>query len=173
LLDFKNVIFVMTSNAGALEVARGSIGIIEENRSLQSMEAIKKAFSPEFINRLDAVVSFKDLPEEIILKVVAKFVDELKMTLAEKKIDMQVSQEVLKWLMKKGYDKVYGARPLARTVDEHLKKHLVDEILFGRLVDGGRVQVELESNALKFQFSTTPSGQSGNSSKRPKETVTT
>ncbi|MBK9322064.1 MAG: ATP-dependent Clp protease ATP-binding subunit ClpA [Bdellovibrionaceae bacterium] len=171
--DFKNVIFVMTSNAGALEVARGSIGIIEENRSLQSMEAIKKAFSPEFINRLDAVVSFKDLPEEIILKVVAKFVDELKMTLAEKKIDMQVSQEVLKWLMKKGYDKVYGARPLARTVDEHLKKHLVDEILFGRLVDGGRVQVELESNALKFQFSTTPSGQSGNSSKRPKETVTT
>lgn len=168
--DFKNVILVMTSNAGALEVARGSIGIIEENRSLQSMEAIKKAFAPEFINRLDAVVSFKDLPEDIVLKVVAKFVDELKMTLAEKKVDLQVTQEVLKWLMKKGYDKVYGARPLARTVDEHLKKALVDELLFGRLVDGGRVSVEVENNVLKFQFSTT---QGSNGSKKPKETVTT
>jgi ATP-dependent Clp protease ATP-binding subunit ClpA len=172
--DFKNVIFVMTSNAGAMEVARGSIGIIEENRSLQSMEAIKKAFSPEFINRLDAVVSFKDLPEDIILKVVAKFVDELKMTLAEKKVDLQVTQEVLKWLMKKGYDKVYGARPLARTVDEHLKKPLVDELLFGRLSDGGRVSVEVEGSALKFQFSTAQSGsQNGGGSKKPKETVTT
>ncbi len=168
--DFKNVIFVMTSNAGAMEVARGSIGIIDENRSSHSMEAIKKAFSPEFINRLDAVVSFKDLPEDIILKVATKFVDELKMTLAEKKVDFQVSQEVLKWLMKKGYDKVYGARPLARTVDEHLKKPLVDELLFGRLVDGGRVSVEVDASALKFQFSTT---QSSNGSKKPKETVTT
>lgn len=168
--DFKNVILVMTSNAGAQEVARGAIGIVEENRSLQSMEAIKKAFSPEFINRLDAVVSFKDLPEDIVLKVVAKFVDELKMTLAEKKVDLQVSSEVLKWLMRKGYDKVYGARPLARTVDEHLKKALVDELLFGRLVDGGRVTVDVENNVLRFQFSTT---QSGNGSKKPKATVTT
>ncbi|MBC7371072.1 MAG: AAA family ATPase, partial [Bdellovibrionaceae bacterium] len=163
--DFKNTIFVMTSNAGAVDVARGSIGIADNFSSSHSMDAIKKAFSPEFINRLDAVVSFKDLPEEVIMKVVAKFVDELKMTLAEKKVDMQVSADVLKWLMKKGYDKVYGARPLARTVDEHLKKALVDELLFGRLVDGGRVQVELESNALKFQFSTT--------SKKNKEVVTT
>jgi ATP-dependent Clp protease ATP-binding subunit ClpA len=172
--DFKNVILVMTSNAGALEVARGSIGIVEENRSSQSMEAIKKAFSPEFINRLDAVVSFRDLSEDIILKVVGKFVDELKMTLAEKKVDLQVTPDVLKWLMKKGYDKVYGARPLARTVDEHLKKPLVDELLFGRLVDGGRVGVEVDSSTaggvLRFQFSTT---QSGNNSKKPKETVTT
>jgi ATP-dependent Clp protease ATP-binding subunit ClpA len=168
--DFKNVILVMTSNAGALEVARGSIGIIEENRSLQSMEAIKKSFSPEFINRLDAVVSFKDLPEDIILKVVSKFVDELKMTLAEKKVDLQVSADAMKWLLKKGYDKIYGARPLARTVDEHLKKALVDELLFGRLVDGGRVTVDVENNVLKFQFSTT---QSGNGTKKPKATVTT
>ncbi len=168
--DFKNVILVMTSNAGALEVARGSIGIVEDSRSSQSMEAIKKAFSPEFINRLDAVVSFRDLSEDIILKVVGKFVDELKMTLAEKKVDLQTTPEVLKWLMKKGYDKVYGARPLARTVDEHLKKPLVDELLFGRLVDGGRVGVEVENSVLRFQFSTT---QSGNSSKRSKETVTT
>jgi ATP-dependent Clp protease ATP-binding subunit ClpA len=168
--DFKNVIFVMTSNAGAVDVARGSIGIAETNSSANSMEAIKKAFSPEFINRLDAVVSFKDLPEEVILKVVAKFVDELKMTLAEKKVDMQVSQDVLKWLLKKGYDKVYGARPLARTVDEHLKKALVDELLFGRLADGGRVQVDVESNALKFHFTTS---NPGGSTKQSKEAVTT
>jgi ATP-dependent Clp protease ATP-binding subunit ClpA len=171
--DFKNVIFVMTSNAGAMEVARGAIGIAEDNRSLQSMEAIKKAFSPEFINRLDAVVSFKDLPEDIILKVVAKFVDELKMTLAEKKVDLQMTQEVLKWLMKKGYDKVYGARPLARTVDEFLKKPLVDELLFGRLADGGRVSVEVDGPVLRFQFSTTQNDSpKGNGSKKPKETVT-
>jgi len=169
--DFKNTIFVMTSNAGAHEVARGSIGIADNFSSSHSLDAIKKAFSPEFINRLDAVVSFKDLPEEVILKVVGKFVDELKMTLAEKKVDLQVSAEVLKWLMKKGYDKIYGARPLARTVDEHLKKALVDDLLFGRLVDGGRVQVEVESNALKFHFSTT-SGQSSNGAKKPKATVT-
>jgi ATP-dependent Clp protease ATP-binding subunit ClpA len=168
--DFKNVIFVMTSNAGAADVARGSIGLVEASTQSHSMDAIKKAFSPEFINRLDAVVSFKDLPEEVILKVVAKFVDELKMTLAEKKVDLQVSAEVLKWLLKKGYDKIYGARPLARTVDEHLKKALVDELLFGRLADGGRVQVDVESNALKFQFSTSSGG---GSSKKPKETVTT
>ncbi|MGZ3803124.1 MAG: ATP-dependent Clp protease ATP-binding subunit ClpA [Pseudobdellovibrionaceae bacterium] len=178
IADFKNVILVMTSNAGALEVARGSIGIVEENRSSQSMEAVKKAFSPEFINRLDAVVSFKDLPEDVILKVVAKFVNELKMTLAEKKVDLQVTSEVLKWLMKKGYDKVYGARPLARTVDEHLKKPLVDELLFGRLTDGGRVSVELEGAALKFQFSSTQSGNpvegsNRTGSKKPKETITT
>lgn len=172
--DFKNTIFVMTSNAGAAEVARGAIGIADHYSGSISMDAIKRAFSPEFINRLDAVVSFKDLPEDVILKVVGKFVDELKMTLAEKKVDLQVSQDVLKWLMKKGYDKVYGARPLARTVDEHLKKALVDELLFGRLVDGGRVVVELESNALKFQFSTTSSPSSGGGgSKKPKETVTT
>ncbi|HEY8271286.1 MAG TPA: ATP-dependent Clp protease ATP-binding subunit ClpA [Pseudobdellovibrionaceae bacterium] len=174
IADFKNVIFVMTSNAGAMEVARGSIGIVEENRSMQSMEAIKKAFSPEFINRLDAVVSFKDLSEDIILKVVAKFVNELKMTLAEKKVELLVTQEVLKWLMKKGYDKVYGARPLARTVDEHLKKPLVDELLFGRLVDGGRVSVEVEGTVLKFQFSTTQNdGPNRTGSKKPKETITT
>ncbi|MGZ3775251.1 MAG: ATP-dependent Clp protease ATP-binding subunit ClpA [Pseudobdellovibrionaceae bacterium] len=166
--DFKNVILVMTSNAGALETSRGTIGMIEENRSSLSMEAIKKAFSPEFINRLDAVVSFRDLNEEMIIKITQKFVDELKMTLLTKKVELNVSQEVIKWLMKKGYDKVYGARPLARCVDEHLKKALVDELLFGRLIDGGRVSVELEKDILKFNYSTTSTGQ-----KNQKQPVTT
>ncbi|MBV2167160.1 MAG: ATP-dependent Clp protease ATP-binding subunit ClpA [Bdellovibrio sp.] len=168
--DFKNVILVMTSNAGALETSRGTISMVEENRSSLSMDAIKKAFSPEFINRLDAVVSFRDLSEEMVLKITQKFVDELKMTLLEKKVELNVSQDVIKWLMKKGYDKVYGARPLARCVDEHLKKALVDELLFGRLVDGGRVNVELEKDILKFHFSTT---QNGTGQKNQKQPVTT
>ncbi len=152
--DFKNVVLIMTTNAGALEVSRGSIGLVEGTRSHLSMEALKKSFAPEFLNRLDAVVYFKDLSEEILLKVVGKFVDELKMNLTLKNVELNVSNEVLKWLLKKGYDRAYGARPLARTVDEHLKKALVDELLFGRLSEGGRVQVEVDDNALKFQFNT-------------------
>jgi ATP-dependent Clp protease ATP-binding subunit ClpA len=169
--DFKNCVIVMTSNAGALETSRGSISLIEENRSSLSMDAIKKAFAPEFINRLDAVVSFKDLSEDMVIKITQKFVDELSMTLLTKKVELNVTQDVVRWLMKKGYDKVYGARPLARCVDEHLKKALVDELLFGRLVDGGRVTVELDKDVLKFQFSTSSS--SGTGQKSQKQPVTT
>ncbi|HEX7675667.1 MAG TPA: ATP-dependent Clp protease ATP-binding subunit ClpA [Bdellovibrio sp.] len=169
--NFKNAIIVMTSNAGAMETSRGTISFLEESRSSLSMDAIKKSFSPEFINRLDAVVSFRDLSEDMVLKITQKFVDELKMTLLTKKVELNVSQDVIKWLMKKGYDKVYGARPLARVVDEHLKKALVDELLFGRLVDGGRVNVELEKDILKFQYSTTSSG--GTGQKNLKQPVTT
>jgi ATP-dependent Clp protease ATP-binding subunit ClpA len=169
--DFKNCVIVMTSNAGALETSRGSISLIEENRSSLSMDAIKKAFAPEFINRLDAVVSFKDLSEDMVIKITQKFVDELSMTLLTKKVELNVTQDVVRWLMKKGYDKVYGARPLARCVDEHLKKALVDELLFGRLVDGGRVSVELDKDVLKFQFSTSSS--SGTGQKSQKQPVTT
>jgi ATP-dependent Clp protease ATP-binding subunit ClpA len=165
--DFKNVILVMTTNAGAQDVAKGSVGIAENNRSGLSMDAIKKFFAPEFINRLDAVVSFKDLPEDVVLKIVHKFIDELRIGLAEKKVDLQTSQDVAKWLMKKGYDKLYGARPLARAIDEHLKKPLVDELLFGRLAEGGRVTVEIENSALKFQFF--PATSSGGSQKNQKE----
>jgi ATP-dependent Clp protease ATP-binding subunit ClpA len=158
--DFKNTIVVMTSNAGAMETSRGTISMIEDSRSSLSLEAVKKSFSPEFINRLDAVVSFRDLGDDMVMKITQKFVDELKMLLLEKKVELNVSQEVIKWLMKKGYDKVYGARPLARAVDEHLKKALVDELLFGRLVDGGRVSVEIERDIPKFHFSTTSSPKS-------------
>ena len=156
--DFKNAIIILTTNAGAYEVSKGSIGIIDDNRTQISQEAIKKTFAPEFINRLDSVVYFRDLSEEMIYKVANKFVDELKMTLAEKKVELAVSNEAMKWLMRKGYDKAYGARPMARAVDEYLKKPLVDELLFGRLTDGGKIQVELESSALRFHFSTSQGG---------------
>lgn len=166
--DFKNIILVMTSNAGALETSRGSISFVEENRSSLSLEAIKKAFSPEFVNRLDAVVSFKDLSDDMVFKITTKFVDELKMTLMQKRVELNVSQDVIRFLMKKGFDKVYGARPLARCVDEHLKKALVDELLFGRLADGGKVSVDMEKDQLKFHFSTTSS-----TPKTQKQPVTT
>lgn len=159
--DFKNVILIMTTNAGAQEMAKGSLGIVEESRAKISTETIKKTFSPEFLNRLDAIVYFNDLNENILIKVVAKFVDELKILLAEKKVDLNISSEALKWLMKKGYDRAYGARPMARAVEEYLKKPLVDELLFGRLVDGGKVTVDLEKSALSFQFSALGSTTSG------------
>ena len=116
---------------------------------------------------MDAVVHFNDLSEEILIQVVSKFVDELKMNLTLKNVELTVTPEVLKWLLNKGYDRAYGARPLARTVDEHVKKPLVDELLFGRISEGGRVHVQVENEALKFQFSTNSSGQ-----KNKKEKVT-
>lgn len=148
--DFRNVILVMTSNAGAQEVARGSIGITDQPSRFQSMEALKKVFAPEFINRLDAIVHFRDLDESIVLRIVAKFVDELKMQLQKKNVELIVSGEAQRWLMQKGYDKVYGARPLARMIDEHIKKALVDDLLFGKLANGGRVTVGVQASALKI-----------------------
>ncbi|MEK6775209.1 MAG: ATP-dependent Clp protease ATP-binding subunit ClpA [Bdellovibrionota bacterium] len=156
--DFKNVILIMTTNAGALEVSRGNIGLVDDAKSHISLEALKKSFAPEFLNRLDAIVHFKDLSEETLLQVVGKFVDELKMNLTLKNVELNVSTDVLKWILKKGYNRAYGARPLSRTVDEHIKTALVDELLFGRLAEGGRVQVNVEGDMLKFHFSTSPNG---------------
>lgn len=151
--NFSHVVLVMTSNAGAMETAKGNIGLVEQERSLHSMEAIKKTFSPEFINRLDAIVPFHSLNEESLLKVVDKFIDELRMQLALKKVDLQVSLEAKKWLMKKGYEPAYGARPMGRTIEEHLKKPLVEELLFGKIADGGSVTVSLSTVPNKNQNS--------------------
>lgn len=146
--DFRNVILVMTSNAGAQDVAKGSIGLVDSGAQGISMEAIKKTFAPEFINRLDAIVHFSQLSEEVVLRVVNKFVDELKMQLQKKNVFLDVSEKAKKWLLQKGYDKVYGARPLGRTIDEHLKKPLVDELLFGKLKDGGKVKFDMGTGSV-------------------------
>ncbi|MES3039346.1 MAG: ATP-dependent Clp protease ATP-binding subunit ClpA [Bdellovibrionota bacterium] len=150
--DFKNVILVMTTNAGAIEMSKGNIGLANDGPSIAGHEALKKAFSPEFTNRLDAVVVFGHLDASIVKKVAEKFVDELAMSLAEKKVEFKASAEVMDWLVEKGYDKAYGARPMARTVDEHLKKPLVDELLFGKLAQGGKVTVTVEKQSLNFKF---------------------
>ncbi len=151
--DFKNCVLIMTSNAGAVEMAKGTIGLAETSIQADQMDLVKRNFTPEFLNRLDAVVPFKHLSEPVLIKVVQKFVDDVRLALAERKVDLNVNEDVLQWLMKKGYDRAYGARPMARTIDDQLKKPLVDELLFGRLVDGGKVQVTLENNLLQFSFS--------------------
>lgn len=150
--DFRNVILVLTSNAGASEVSKGSIGLVDQGSQHISMDAIKKVFTPEFINRLDSIVHFKHLDEAIVLRVVSKFVDELKMQLQKKNVDLQVDAAAQKWLLSKGYDKVYGARPMSRAIDEHLKKALVDDLLFGRLVNGGKVRVTVKDSSLGFDI---------------------
>jgi len=155
--DFKNVILIMTTNAGAESVAKGSIGLVEAPRSSLSLEAIKKTFSPEFINRLDAVVPFQDLSMEIILKVAQKSLDELKMSLIPQKVDLQVSAIALEKLAGLGYDKAYGARPMQRVINEQLKKPLVDDLLFGRLTGGGIVYVDWVDAEFKFQVKSTSS----------------
>lgn len=159
--DFKNAVIIMTTNAGAAEVSKGSIGLVEAPRSALSIDAIKRTFSPEFLNRLDAVVGFSDLNPEIILKVAQKSVDELKMSLIPQKVELQVSQAALEKLSKLGYDRAYGARPMQRAVNDHLKKPLVDELLFGRLSQGGIVTVDVVDNEFKFQFKSNPTSGTG------------
>ena len=152
-VDFSHVILIMTSNAGAAEAAKGGLGINPDQGSAKSLDAIKNNFRPEFLNRLDSVVEFKNLPKEILLNVVRKFIDELKAQLADKKIELQYNDAVVEWIYEKGYNPAYGARPFARTVDEHLKKAMVDEILFGKLSHGGIVNVKTLKNALQFSYS--------------------
>jgi ATP-dependent Clp protease ATP-binding subunit ClpA len=153
--DFTNAILIMTSNAGAFEAAKGGMGITKDSASAQSLEAIKKAFRPEFLNRLDAVVEFKALPKEILIKVVEKFVGELRDQLKKKKIELEVTPKAIEWLFDKGHEPQYGARPFSRIVDEHLKKALVDDLLFGSLTKGGKIKVDVEGQGLKIHTGST------------------
>lgn len=150
--DFRNVILVMTTNAGASDAAKGGLGIIRTGIAGISMDAIKRQFAPEFLNRLDSIVHFQQLPEDVVLNVVGKFVGELADQLSKKKIQLEVNDEAKRWILNKGFDPVYGARPLARTIDEHIKKPLADEILFGKLEKGGRVTVGIKDNKPTFDF---------------------
>jgi ATP-dependent Clp protease ATP-binding subunit ClpA len=151
--DFRNVILVMTSNAGAEELARRSIGFSNQDNSTDGMEVINRTFTPEFRNRLDAVIQFQQLDERIIFNVVDKFLVELQAQLDPKGVLLEVSDTARGWLANKGYDRQMGARPMARVIQEHLKKPLADKILFGDLHDGGHVKVALDekSDELKFE----------------------
>lgn len=143
-VDFKNVTLVMTSNAGAVDVARGSIGIVSATSDQISSEVLKRSFTPEFLNRLDAVVNFKSLDDQLLIRVVGKFVEELRLQLQAKKVELHVTREVQDYILNKNRNPAYGARPFARAVEEHLKKPLVDDLIFGKLTQGGRVQARLE-----------------------------
>ncbi len=150
-VDFRSVILIMTTNAGASEASSNAIGFTGGINNAASDDAIKRLFTPEFRNRLDAIMPFNPLSSEVMNGIVEKFLIELQNQLLEKKIEMQVSAEAKEWLGKKGYDKLFGARPLARVLEEHLKKPLADEILFGKLKNGGQVKVELENDKLLLQ----------------------
>ncbi|MBK1618292.1 ATP-dependent Clp protease ATP-binding subunit ClpA [Lamprobacter modestohalophilus] len=153
--DFRNVVLVMTTNAGAEETSRRSIGFTEQDHSTDGMEALKKYFTPEFRNRLDAIVQFGALDAKTIGSVVDKFLFELEAQLAEKKVALMVEPEARAWLAEKGYDPKMGARPMARVIKDHIKKPLANELLFGELSGGGTVVVRLgEDDELTFGFET-------------------
>ncbi|MEX9868661.1 ATP-dependent Clp protease ATP-binding subunit ClpA [Providencia huaxiensis] len=153
--DFRNVVVVMTTNAGVQETQRRSIGFAEQDNSTDAMSEIKKAFSPEFRNRLDGIIWFNALTPEIITQVVDKFIVELQVQLDEKGVSIEVSAAARRWLCEKGYDKAMGARPMARTIQDNLKKPLANELLFGSLTNGGSVSIGLDekSNTLTYNFS--------------------
>ncbi len=140
-VDFRNVILIMTSNAGASDMAKEAIGFGRDRREGEDTAAIERTFSPEFRNRLDAVISFGPLPKEVILKVVEKFVLQLEAQLMDRNVSIELTSEAAEWLADKGYDDKMGARPLGRVIQEHIKKPLAEELLFGRLAKGGLVQV--------------------------------
>ncbi|MGY6588235.1 MAG: ATP-dependent Clp protease ATP-binding subunit ClpA [Wenzhouxiangella sp.] len=142
--DFRNVIIVMTTNAGAAMISRRSIGFTESDQSPDGMEAIRRQFTPEFRNRLDSIIQFGSLPFEVILKVVDKFLMDLENQLADKGVTLEVDQDARRWLAENGFDQTMGARPMKRVIQDHIKRPLADELLFGALADeGGVVSVTL------------------------------
>lgn len=153
--DFRNVVLVMTTNAGAEETARRSMGFAEQDHSTDGLEALKRYFSPEFRNRLDAVVQFGSLGQETIASVVDKFIFELEQQLLDKKVHLTIDQDARAWIAEKGYDSQMGARPMARVIQNHIKKALASEILFGSLVGGGTVRVHIEGDAIAFDIQST------------------
>ncbi|MGH6791802.1 MAG: AAA family ATPase, partial [Methyloceanibacter sp.] len=155
-VDFQNVILIMTTNAGATDLAKAAIGFNRSSRQGDDEEAINRLFSPEFRNRLDAVIPFASLPPEVISKVVEKFVFQLEAQLGDRNVTIELTPEANEWLAQRGYDDKFGARPLARVIQEHIKKPLAEEILFGALKDGGTVRVLVEEKgpekALSFEY---------------------
>ncbi len=140
-IDFRNVILIMTTNAGAADMARSAFGFTQNKRVGEDAEAIRKLFTPEFRNRLDAIVSFGHLPQEVIIKVVDKFIMQLEAQLADRNVSIELTDEARRWLVENGYDEQMGARPMARVIQSAIKTPLADEVLFGRLKNGGTVRV--------------------------------
>jgi ATP-dependent Clp protease ATP-binding subunit ClpA len=151
-VDFRNVVLIMTTNAGASDAQRNAIGFGRGKQEDEVDEALKRLFTPEFRNRLDAIVQFRPLTPEVIRQVVIKFVMQLEGQLADRNVTIETTDEAADWLAKNGFDELYGARPLGRVIQEHIKKPLADEILFGRLVRGGHVKVVLRDGKLGFDI---------------------
>ena len=151
-VDFRNVIVIMTSNAGAAEQAKAAIGFGRDRREGEDTAAIERTFTPEFRNRLDAVISFSPLPKDTILQVVEKFVLQLEAQLMDRHVAIEMTTEAASWLADKGYDDKMGARPLSRVIQEYIKKPLAEELLFGKLSKGGLVIVSVKDNKIKLEL---------------------
>ena len=165
--DFRNVIIIMTTNAGAESLQKRTIGFTEKKEAGDEMADIKRMFTPEFRNRLDAIISFRPLDEEIILRVVDKFLMQLEEQLHEKKVEAVFSDNLRKFLGKKGFDPLMGARPMSRLIQDLIRKALADELLFGKLVSGGRVTVEMDDKEqIKLDF---PEGDDSSPPEEPQE----
>ena len=151
-VDFRNVILIMTSNAGAADMAKPAIGFERERRVGEDMEAVEKLFTPEFRNRLDAIIPFAPLTQEVINRVVDKFIMQMEAQLEDRGVTIELDDLAREWLGKKGYDPLYGARPLGRVIQEHLKKPLAEELLFGKLAKGGLVKVTVKDDKPAFEY---------------------
>ena len=151
-VDFRNALLVMTTNAGASDMARESIGFGAASREDAQEDAVKKMFTPEFRNRLDAIVPFAYLPPAVVARVVDKFILQLELQLADRNVHIDLDDDARKWIVERGYDKLYGARPMARLVQEKIKQPLAEELLFGKLVNGGEVKVRIKDNAPAFEI---------------------
>lgn len=151
--DFRNVILIMTTNAGAQEMSRASIGFAKQDHSTDAMEVIKRLFTPEFRNRLDAIIQFNSLNNSVIRTVVDKFLVELQVQLDDKKVTLQVEDEAVDWFVTHGYDKAMGARPMLRLIQNKIKKPLAEDILFGSLINGGDVHVTVENGDITLHTS--------------------
>jgi ATP-dependent Clp protease ATP-binding subunit ClpA len=159
-VDFRNVVLVMTTNAGVQETIRKSIGFKQQDHSTDAMSEINKVFSPEFRNRLDGIIWFNHLDPDVILQVVDKFIIELQAQLDAKGVSLEVSAEARAHLAELGYDKSMGARPMARVIQEKLKKELANELLFGDLSNGGYVTIDLKDDEFTFKIKPSEKAQS-------------
>ncbi|WP_379548607.1 ATP-dependent Clp protease ATP-binding subunit ClpA [Qipengyuania sp. DSG2-2] len=155
-VDFRNVVLIMTTNAGAADMARQGIGFGDVSKEDASEEAVKRMFTPEFRNRLDAVVPFGYLGKDTIARVVDKFILQLEIQLAEQNVDIQFDDDAKEWLGDKGYDRLFGARPMGRLIQERIKQPLAEELLFGKLADGGEVQVSIKDGKPSFELTPAP-----------------
>ena len=156
-VDFRNVILIMTTNAGAADAAKQGIGFGRGKKNEENEEAIKRLFTPEFRNRLDAVIHFNGLPPEVVRNVVQKFIIQLEAQLAERNVQIEITDRAADWLAVKGYDESFGARPLGRVINEHVKKPMADELLFGKLKSGGIVKIDTDpADAEKLKFTYLP-----------------
>jgi ATP-dependent Clp protease ATP-binding subunit ClpA len=155
-VDFRHVVLIMTTNAGAADSQRQSIGFGAGSKEEANEEAVKKMFTPEFRNRLDAIVPFDYLGKETVSRVVDKFILQLELQLADQNVHIQFDSDARDWLAERGYDKLMGARPMSRLIQEKVKQPLAEELLFGKLASGGEVHVSLKAGELAFELTPAP-----------------